>query len=235
MKYDSERGAPIDFAEAVHHWQTALTMEPANYIWRRRLQQYGPRLDKPYPFYDWIAQARKDLLARGEQPHPLVTEPHGAEVARPLRKPEPAQPHAHPHPDPQNKLRKDVNESLFSYQTTYVSHTSEEDVAYRVFLEIQPKEAFTKWNDEAGLSTVRITPPEHWEAIPTVTSLLPRTEGDLQAARLVEFELRRKNDRADDLPPETSLQIFLQTCYGQEGRCELIRRDLLSAPPVAMP
>ena len=28
----------------------ALALDPNQYIWRRRLQQYGPRLDKPYAF-----------------------------------------------------------------------------------------------------------------------------------------------------------------------------------------
>ena len=67
-------------------------MDPSNYIWRRRLQQYGPRLDKPYPFYDWIETARRELKARGIEPHPLRARLTGAEIAQPLRAPEAGEP-----------------------------------------------------------------------------------------------------------------------------------------------
>ena len=43
------------------------------------MQQYGPRLDKPYPFYDWVETAREEIRARGETPSPLRVEPAGAE------------------------------------------------------------------------------------------------------------------------------------------------------------
>ena len=45
-----------DFQRAVGHWTYALSQDPNHYIWRRRIQQYGPRLTKPYPFYDWVDQ-----------------------------------------------------------------------------------------------------------------------------------------------------------------------------------
>lgn len=80
-------GAPRveDFREAIQAWGRALALEPANYIWRRRLQQYGPRLEKPYPFYDWVVTARQEIRARGETPVPLPVEPRGAELAAPRR------------------------------------------------------------------------------------------------------------------------------------------------------
>src|SRR5262249_51755179 len=54
MRYDSSRRQPGDFQKALIAWQDALDLNADQYIWRRRIQQYGPRLDKPYPFYDWI-------------------------------------------------------------------------------------------------------------------------------------------------------------------------------------
>jgi hypothetical protein len=38
--------------KAVQYWTMALDMDSNQYIWRRRIQQYGPRLEKPYSFYD---------------------------------------------------------------------------------------------------------------------------------------------------------------------------------------
>ena len=82
-RYDSDDRQPDDFRQAVEHWEAALDVDPNNYIWRRRIQQYGPRLDKPYPFYDWVPTARAAIEARGAAPVPLEVEPGGAEFAEP--------------------------------------------------------------------------------------------------------------------------------------------------------
>ena len=82
---ESDKRQPGDAQAAVDAWTRALQLEPNQYIWRRRLQQYGPRLDKPYEFYSWVAQARKDIRARGEEPLALVSEPVGSEIAAPVR------------------------------------------------------------------------------------------------------------------------------------------------------
>ena len=50
MRVDSARARPDDFQRAIDAWGQALALDPNQYIWRRRIQQYGPRLDKPYPF-----------------------------------------------------------------------------------------------------------------------------------------------------------------------------------------
>ena len=83
MRHDSARAEEGDFQRAVQHWSAALQQEPNNYIWRRRIQQYGPRLAKPYSFYDWLPQARREISERGEVPLPLAVEPGGAEFAYP--------------------------------------------------------------------------------------------------------------------------------------------------------
>ena len=83
-RYDSDYREASDFQRAVQHWKIALDLDPNQYIWRRRIQQYGPRLDKPYPFYDWVPQARAAISTRGETPLELAVEPRGAEFAKPL-------------------------------------------------------------------------------------------------------------------------------------------------------
>ncbi|MFQ5792950.1 MAG: hypothetical protein ACE5JI_20975, partial [Acidobacteriota bacterium] len=84
-RYDSDFRRSGDFQKAVDSWSRALEIDPNNYIWRRRIQQYGPRLDKPYPFYDWVRTAREAIIARGESPERLWVEPGRAELAEPLR------------------------------------------------------------------------------------------------------------------------------------------------------
>ena len=60
------------FQRAIDAWGQALAIDPNHYIWRRRIQQYGPRLIKPYPFYDWVEQAAREIRARGETPVELA-------------------------------------------------------------------------------------------------------------------------------------------------------------------
>ena len=84
-RFDSSARRPGDFEQAVAQWQQALDLDPNQYIWRRRIEQYGPRLMKPYSFYDWVHEARKEIEARGETPVPLTVEPSGAEFANPER------------------------------------------------------------------------------------------------------------------------------------------------------
>src|SRR5277367_3947434 len=76
---------PGDFQAAVNAWGHALELDPNQYIWRRRTEQYGPRLAKPYAFYDWVVQAKAEVSRRGETPVPLTVEPHGSELAGPVR------------------------------------------------------------------------------------------------------------------------------------------------------
>src|SRR5690606_28567918 len=64
-RYDAPDRQDGDFQAAVDAWSRALDIDPNNYIWRRRIQQFGPRLPKPYPFYDWIEEARAAIVARG--------------------------------------------------------------------------------------------------------------------------------------------------------------------------
>lgn len=238
-RYDSSFRQRDDFSLAVRQWRQALALDPSNYIWRRRLQQYGPRLDKPYSFYDWIGQARKELTARGEQAHPLVAEPGGAELARPAKRVAAAgAPDAPPHPDPDGNLPRETG-SLFGFARTIVPHTTKPDTAARVFVELTPLPThIAKWNDEAGLSSIRVVAPEGWSAHPAVLPLPPTGPNSLLEPRRAEFELRRIEDppvtdeTPDELPTGT-LQIFTHVCHGREGTCEFLRRDVaFSLPPL---
>jgi hypothetical protein len=85
IRHESARRKPGDFQAAVDAWGPALALDPSQYIWRRRIEQYGPRLAKPYAFYDWIEQARAEIARRGEAPIPLTVEPYCSELAGPVR------------------------------------------------------------------------------------------------------------------------------------------------------
>ena len=46
-RYDSPQSRSSDFASAAAAWDRALEIDPNHYIYRRRIQQYGPRLSNP--------------------------------------------------------------------------------------------------------------------------------------------------------------------------------------------
>ena len=65
-----------------------------------RIQQFGPRMMKPYPFYTWTDAARAAIEERGDLPVALRVEPRGAELAEPAREfGVAAEPLAEPDPD----------------------------------------------------------------------------------------------------------------------------------------
>lgn len=85
-RFESDARKPGDFRAAAHAWAEARALDGRQYIWMRRLQQFGPRMTKPYDFYGWVATARADITERGEAPSSLAVEPIGAELAKPARK-----------------------------------------------------------------------------------------------------------------------------------------------------
>ncbi len=86
MRFDGPQARAADLQGSIDAWFAALMDSPNQYIWRRRIQQWGPALDKPYPFYEWVDVARADIRARGERPVPLRASLSGAERARSSRR-----------------------------------------------------------------------------------------------------------------------------------------------------
>ena len=147
MRHDSTYRQGSDFAESTDAWTRALDADPANYVWRRRLQQYGPRLAKPYAFYDWIVTARDEITARGEVPVTLTAEPEGAEFAEPLRGVTDVAPEAPPPPDP----RITEDQTWIDSVVTVVPARVRAGDAARVHVDLRPGEDNEiHWNNEAG-------------------------------------------------------------------------------------
>ena len=83
MRHESAGRRPGDFQAAIDAWGRARKLDPNQYIWRRRIEQYGPGLAKPYAFYDWVVPAKAEISRRGETPVPLTVEPYGSELVGP--------------------------------------------------------------------------------------------------------------------------------------------------------
>jgi hypothetical protein len=189
MRYDDDGGRLEDFRRAVLHWERALALDPNNYIWRRRIQQYGPRLDKPYPFYDWVGEARAAIAARGETPVELRVEPQGAELARPSRSFGPTA-EAPAEPDADGQVLRDDGKFV-RVQATPVPRRVPPGGVSRVHIEFRTNpENDAHWNNEAGGLVVWIDPPSGWRVDRRHVELPnpPRAESD--EVRRVEIEVQ---------------------------------------------
>lgn len=213
---------PGDFQRAVNHWCMALFIDPNQYIWRRRIQQYGPRLDKPYSFYDWVTQARADITARGETPVALPIEPSGAEFAHP----EPVfgsgevVPDA---PDLHARIRRD--DLIIMTETTVVPAMAKPGDAVRVHLVFYPNaDLHAHWNNEAEPMQVWVHPPEGWR-IDRQSHTVPNaaTAVSLETRR-VEFEVRIPDD-AEPARVRLPAYALYNVCEGAGGKCLYRRRD----------
>jgi len=224
MRYDSDGRRDGDFQRAVDEWSTALDIDPNQYIWRRRIQQYGPRLDKPYPFYDWVVSAREELRARGEEPSPLSVEPRGSEFASPERDFN-ATLEAPAEPDPQGRVLRDQDQFVDVESVAVPAEIAPSSVT-RLHFSFRPIER-TKahWNNEAEEMVVWLDPPEGWEVETRMFSHpLPPEIVSLET-RVIEAEIRAPEElgRGPVLIPGYALYYV---CEDVNGICMYRRQDL---------
>ncbi len=136
MRHESARRRPGDFQAAIDAWGRALKLDPNQYIWRRRIEQYGPRLAKPYAFYDWVAQAKAEVSRRGETPVPLAVEPYGSELAGPVRDVL-AEASVPPELDPKGRIQRD-EQRLIEAEVAVVPGRVRPGQAARVHVTFRP-------------------------------------------------------------------------------------------------
>lgn len=216
MRFESDGRRPGDFAAAVAAWHHALDQNPNQYIWRRRIQQYGPRLDKPYPFYDWVAEAKEEISQRGEIPIELNVPLCGAEIARPAD--ESTVGSQTRHPDPAGKVERD--DRHVRVESIAVRSTDPHTEAARVHLEltIHP-ENMAKWNDEGGPVVFAADAGQPLNVSPF--SINSPTDSNI---RKVELEVSSKHGTR--LPKVLKGAVFYHVCHGQEQQCVYMRQDL---------
>jgi hypothetical protein len=223
-RYDSPRRRPGDFRRAVERWEQALALDPNQYIWRRRIQQYGPRLDKPYPFYDWIPEARAAIVARGASPVTLAVEPGGAEFARPVKTFEARTP-TNDEPDPKGRIRRDRGQFI-EIEALTVPVGIAPGTATRAHLVMRPNVAKkAHWNNEAEDLVVWVKPPEGWQVDAQYITVARPKEVVSQETRRVEFELRSP---ADAPAGRVIIPVYAlyYVCEDVDGTCVYRRQDV---------
>ncbi len=210
-----------DFQAAVVAWGTALDLDPNQYIWRRRIQQYGPRLDKPYPFYDWVPEAEAAIRARGEKPIALPVRPVGAEIAKPS-KTFAIQSEKPKNPDPAGKLTRETKSVIVEAVTVPAQVKPGSSVRVHLTLRLAPTTT-DHWNNEAEPLRVWVDPPE---GVPVSERLVraeqPRTVTS-QEERTVGFEIQLPKTASGTI----RIPVFAvyHVCNDDGGQCRFVRTD----------
>lgn len=220
-RYDSAARQSEDFAKAVASWGRALDLDPNQYIWRRRIQQYGPRLAKPYSFYDWVNKARSEIRARGGQPALLTVEPGGAEFAYPKSAFE-ISPDGGENPDPEGRIYRD-RDGLVKIEVLAVPGTSG-DVA-RVHVVMRPDETRkVHWNNEVEDLILWVDAGEGMDVDQRRHAVqIPGTPVSVEERR-VEFEVRFSGDSPEE-ESEIKGYALYYICEDVNGQCLYRRQD----------
>lgn len=222
MRYESPGRRAGDFQAAIDHWGRALELDPNQYIWRRRIQQYGPRLDKPYAFYDWVEEAEKAIRARGETPVQLVVRPGGAEIAQPLKAlPEKSADRA---PDPGGKVHRD-RDSLVRAEVTVAPGHVRPGQAVRVHIVLRLNaEKKAHWNNEADPLRLWVEVPKGWLASPRLVAAVNPRQAVSGEARTLDFEVKAPSDARGKVRIDT--YALYHVCDDRGGECRFLRLDL---------
>lgn len=224
-RYDSEQAEAADFQAASESWSQALEIDPNNYIWRRRIQQYGPRLTKPYPFYDWVAEARADLTARGEAPWPLRVEPSQSELARPQRSFEPITGDLE-EPDELGRITRDAGR-LIQVESAVVPYRVKAGEAIRVHLALRPRqEVQAHWNNEVDDLEVWIQEPDGWSLGSRLLSVANPAETLSTEVRRIEVELKASEAASGRRGNELKAYALYYVCEDVTGTCLYRRQDI---------
>ena len=145
MRFDASGGRASDsFQVALDRWRAALQLDPNQYIWRRRIQQYGPRLDKPYPFYDWVDEARATLAERGTPFPALLARLTPAERMQPRVRE--AANEASVEPDPDGRVERGPDLLTLAQAVAFDTDEGNRAMVHVAFRPGGPRAA--KWNNE---------------------------------------------------------------------------------------
>ena len=222
-RYETAQHQTGDFQAAIDYWGQALDLDPNQYIWRRRIQQYGPRLDKPYAFYDWVEEAEKDIRVRGEKPVPLAVRPGGAEIAQPLK----ALPAPRPEtraPDPDGKVRRDKDRLIRAEVSVVPGRVRpNQSVRVHVVLRLDPKKQ-AHWNNEAEPLRLWVDPPEGWQVSERLLQLSAVREAVSEEDRELEFEIKAPKEARDKV--RLSAYVLYHVCDDKGGQCRFLRHDV---------
>jgi hypothetical protein len=229
LRHDSPGRQPGDFQHAIENWEQALAANPNQYIWRRRIQQFSPRLDKPYPFYDWVDAARRELTARGNTPIALAVDPYGAEIAHPARGFIPDAGEAKS-PDAAGKVHRDSG-GLIQSEVAVVPSQVRPGGTARVHIILSPNVAKKSHrNNEAEPLRLWVDAPAGWKISQRLHTDRAVAEPTSTEIRRIDFEVQAPADATGSVT--CPAYALYNVCEDSDGRCLFLRQDIEIAVPV---
>ncbi|UCC97377.1 MAG: hypothetical protein JSW66_16220 [Phycisphaerales bacterium] len=223
MRYESSQRKPADFQKAVDCWTRARRIEPNQYIWRRRIEQYGPRMTKPYPFYDWVQAAALDITERGEEPVKLEVLPTGSELAAPDRNFDTEQGKLKS-PDPEGRIFRDTQSLILTEVTVVPPQVKLGEIA-RVHVTLRPNEQRkAHWNNEAEPLRLWIDAPAGWKVQPQLLAAPQGREPETSEPRRLEFEVQAPADTGGT--SHLAAYALYYVCEDAGGTCQFLRQDI---------
>ncbi len=238
LRYDSPRFRPSDFQDSLDAWSRALGADPNQYIWRRRIQQWGPVLDKPYPFYDWVARAREALVERGETPCAVRVALTGAELAQPSNE-RPTKSGAEENPAPRRRIERD-REGWVAIESAAALHTGSRRVRVtpgtaRIHVALRPNASRdVHWTNDAGPALVWVAVPAGWRIRHNLHTLSPPGTETSKEVRRLDFEVVPPAGRAAK-PAALKAYALYYVCAGEDGACVYRRQDFDIVVPAPEP
>ena len=223
-RYESDHRQPDDFQHAIEQWGKALDINPNQYIWRRRIQQYGPQLDKPYPFYDWVRQAKEAIRARGETPIELQAKLTQSELAAPAESIGQAL-SGEGEPDPQGRIYRD-KQGLVRTEATVVPRKVAPGSSAQVHIAFRPNEALkAHWNNEMEDLKLWVDAPEDWRIQRRLWEVENPPEAITREIRRIELELGVP-ESAGPGPTTIPAYALYYVCEDVNGACLYRRQDI---------
>lgn len=220
---ETPRREADDFQAAVAAWDAALDIDPNQYIWRRRIQQYGPRLDKPYPFYDWVPEAEADIRKRGDTPLPLPVRPGGAEIAKPIRSFESSKA-ADKNPDPNGRVSRDAGAVTAEVVAVPAAVKAGQSVRVHVTLRLSGKNR-AHWNNEAEPLRVWVEPPAGVAVSERLIAAVKPKAATSDEPRTIDFEVQLPKDAKGTI--RVPVFALYHICDDDGSTCRFVRLDAM--------
>lgn len=220
-RFESSARESADFSLAVEAWGTALELNPNVYIWRRRIQQYGPRLDKPYAFYDWVPKAEAEIRQRGDTPVVLPVRPDGSEIAQPL-KAFATQQRVPKNPDPQGKVDRDQGSVTCEAVVVPAAVKPGESARIHLTFRLAPQTS-DHWNNEAEPLRVWIDPPRGVTASERLVEAAKSELPTSSEVRTISLEVQIPKDTGSTI--RVPMYALYHLCDDVGGQCRFLRLD----------
>ncbi len=224
IRFDRPQRQPDDFQAAVDAWRKALDCDPNDYIIRRRIQQYGPRLDRPYSFYDWVKTAKREITQRGDTPVELTCTPVGAELAQPADKFKYRKKEG-PKGDDSDRIDRDRKKLVEITQAIVRGTDKKNRNIVQVHLTLRPNPHLgVQWSNEAEPLRLWLKKPKTGRLSNRFVEFAHPPAPTTSEERTLCFEVRLPSRQMGSLTVKG--YVLYNVCEGKDGKCRMLRQDV---------